>query len=86
MDSSRIKKAGLGQATIDNGYEDQIVQIFNPIMGFCICMYMYDFINGYFSELVSEEAGDDDLGDVGTVGTFPAAHTHHHLVRKTMNK
>lgn len=43
MDSSRIKQGGLGQATIDNGYEDQIVLIFNPIMGFCICMYIYDF-------------------------------------------
>lgn len=44
------------------------------------------FINGYFSELVSEEAGYDDLGDVGSVGTSTAAHTHHHLARKTMNR
>ncbi|CAL5371612.1 unnamed protein product [Camellia sinensis] len=76
----------MGQATIDNGYEDQIVQIFNPIMDFCISMYIYDFINGYFSELVSEEAGDDDLGDVGSVGTSAVAQSHHHLAQKTMNR
>jgi len=38
---------------------------------------------------VTEEAGDDDFCDVGSVGTPAAAHIHHHVLpphNQTKNK
>ena len=34
------------------------------------------YAEGFCLNLVAEEAGDDDLGDMGGMGT-PGAHTHH---------
>lgn len=37
-----------------------------------------NYKKGYFLKLMTEEAGDDDLCDVGSMGT-PRANTHHTL-------
>lgn len=39
-------------------------------------LILSNYTQGVCLNLVAEEAGDDDLGDVGSMGT-PGAHTHH---------
>lgn len=43
-----------------------------------LIIILWNYEQGYFLILMTEEAGYDDLCDVGSMGT-PCAHTHHTL-------